>query len=159
MASWQDLAGGEEIAVGGTKLHVFGIGIDGLNLIAHRFPEFVDMIIEQRVDLPLIVRDFPKASIVALAAGIGEPGNEECETKLGRLPLVDQIVLLEAIIRQTVGGDDAGPFVERLKRLFARMGLAGTTTSLPPPVSKSNGADHPSPSATSEPISQAPSST
>jgi hypothetical protein len=104
-------------------LDVYGIGIDGLNLIAHRFPEFIDMIIDQRVDLPLIVRDFPKACAVVLAAGIGEPGNEECEKVMGRRPLVDQIVLLEAIIRQTVGGDDAGPFVERVKRLFKRLGL------------------------------------
>ena len=144
MASWQDLAGGEEVTLGKHKLLVPGIGIDGLKLLALRFPDFVDCVIDGRPDVAVLIRDFPSAVVVALAAGIGEPGNEECEKTLGRLPLHQQFTLLEAIIRQTIGGNDPGPFVEQFKRVMQQMGFNALSQ------------DHPAPSPTN---SHAPSST
>lgn len=124
------LPGGEKVAVPGGEVDAVGVSIEGLGALVLRFPEVVDQLFAGKINAASLVVTVPKAVAVFIAAGMGCMGDEKAEQWAARLPLWAQVDLCAAIIRQTMGSDDSGPFVDRLMKMAKLVGLEARLKNL-----------------------------
>lgn len=149
------LPGGEKVAVPGGEVDAVGVSIEGLGVLVLRFPEVVDQLFAGNINAASIVVTVPKAVAVLIAAGIGNMGDEKAEQWASRLPLWAQVDLCAAIIRQTMGAEDKGPFVDKVMQLARLIGLEARLKNLQEELQQPAAAPSPSPS---EPAPEAPAS-
>lgn len=141
----------ETVEVRGVKLTVTGITGEGLFHLFGQFPEIGKVMADRTDDLSAgdLIKLAPEAVAAAIAAGTGNPGNEQAIAIAKTLSAAEQLELLEVTLRLTFP-KGVGPFVETLMRLVktADVGAAdaaigwGRDTKSPGPSKKS------SPSAT-----------
>jgi hypothetical protein len=128
----------EQVSVGGKLLDVYGVSAKGIFTVLSRFPQVQSWFRSGKLDTSRLVAEAPDAIAAIIAAGCGEPGNEEAEQAASRLPIEAQLDILEAIGRLTFTSG-FGPFVRRIVHLAEQAesvnyGRALATKS--PPASK-----------------------
>lgn len=121
------------VTVRGRKVPVHGVSIGGVVQLLTRFPELKQMIGGRGgVDAAKLVASGGALAGAIIAAGIGFPGDHDQEDAAARLPIGDQVDLLEVIIKVTLPNGVA-PFVARLTAL----GVLVAGPSATAPVTKS----------------------
>lgn len=140
------LPGGEKVAVPGGEVDAVGVSIEGLGALVLRFPEVVDQLFAGNINAASIVVTLPKAVAVFIATGTGCMGDEKAEKWASDLPLWAQVDLCAAIIRQTMGSNDSGPFVDRLMKMAKLVGLEARLKSLQEELQQPAAAPSPLPS-------------
>jgi len=113
------------VNVQGTKVEVRGVSVYGISLLMSRFPELRDLLSGKDVEVTadILMDGVPEAVKAVIAAGVGEPGNEQFEAKAESLPVGDQFDLIQAIIALTVP-EGVGPFVRKVRALLSQSGVS-----------------------------------
>lgn len=108
----------ETVMVSGKPVTVSGISAEGVLYLLQKFPELRALMTGHASDVKpeALMTMAPKAIASIIAAGLGYPGNEEVETKAGRIGFGSQVELIAAVMRMTFP-EGIGPFVERLQAL------------------------------------------
>ena len=63
--------------------------------------------------------------LTIIAAGYGMPDDDKAKKHAANLPLDAQLDLIAAIVKATLGGG-AGPFAEKVKRVYESFGMGKT---------------------------------
>lgn len=126
MTSLMDIAPlSEEVELtGGRTISVGGVGADGIAYMLTQSPELRQMMAERKlsIDADGIAKLGPQMIAMVIACGSGFPGNREAEQRAAKLGALDQLKLINAIMRCTMpSGID--PFVEEVLALANRIGL------------------------------------
>lgn len=117
------------VTVQGKKFPVHGVSIAGIVSLLTRFPELKQMMSGRGgVDASRLIAAGGSLAGAVIAAGLGYPGIEDQEEAATRLPIGDQVDLLEAIIKVTLPNGVA-PFVEKLTALGVL--VAGPSATAP----------------------------
>lgn len=105
------------VTVRGKKIPVHGVSIEGIVLLLSRFPQLRQMMGQRGgVDGAALIASGGSLAGAVIAAGIGFPGDEAQEQAATRLPVTEQVDLIEAILKVTLPNGVA-PFVARLTAL------------------------------------------
>jgi hypothetical protein len=102
------------VDIRGKKIAVTGVSALGIAQMMARFPEFGKMLSGATVDSMELAKMAPRALNAFIAAGCGNPANEEAEKIAGNLGVGEQLELIDEILRLTFPRG-VGPFVEKLK--------------------------------------------
>jgi len=115
------------VDIGGKELHLQGISFEDLVPMLDRFPELKRMLTPTRGEISTddfsfegIVKLGPRIVGAAIAAGMGEAGNEDVEKWAMKLGIGYQVEIMRAVIDMTFP-KGIGSLVEDLKA----MGLLG----------------------------------
>lgn len=115
----------EEVQLtGGKTITVGGVGADGIAYLLTQSPELREMMAERKlsIDADGIARLGPQMVAAVIACGSGFPGNKEAEKRASKLGALDQLKLINAVLRCTMPtGID--PFVEEVLALANQIGL------------------------------------
>ncbi len=130
--------------VGG--ISVYGISLAGIAMLTHRFPWWLQIFgikgeDGQLSDFKATAMKSPALVAAIIAAGTGDPGDEECEKIASQFGIERQFDFIEAILKETVPSG-AGPFVDRLRSYVIGVSVQQDATSL-----KNSGTDSISSSA------------
>lgn len=111
------------VKVQGTDIPVPGISIAGLAFLLGQYPELRKMISGKAVEFSAdqIFDLAPNVVQAVIAVGLGYPGDKDQEAAAGRLPMGDQMALIEGVLKATFR-DGIGPFVDRLTALADLVG-------------------------------------
>jgi hypothetical protein len=114
----------DTVTIGGKKVSVHGISMEGFGHLIPRFPGLMQKMQERMqkdgaLSLPAIMEVAGPAIGPVLAAGFGLPGNEEAEQKAALLSAAEQLKALTKIVEKTMP-DGLGPFVEQWAGLMAK---------------------------------------
>ena len=122
----------ETVTVGGQPVAVHGVSARGIAVLLGRFPELRALIAQRQQDVSAdrLMVLVPDAIAAIIAAGTGLPGDAAMEAAADRLPVEEQLDLLDAILRLTLPSG-IGPFVERLAGLGSRLGVASPAPAIP----------------------------
>jgi hypothetical protein len=125
----------DTVQVGNQELKVYGIAADGVVTLFRRFPEMQAWFKGGKVNLTELIVKAPDAIAAVIAAGCGEPGNEQAEATAKRFGVETQLDCLEKIVKLTFK-DGFGPFAERIVALSeslrsANFGRVPVTKSQP----------------------------
>jgi len=120
------------VTVKGVPIAVSGISAEGIAYLFHRFPVVRELISGKALELSPedLLRLGPDAVGALIATGCGDINDPDAEKAAKALPLEAQVDLLEAIIGETMPSG-AGPFVERLSKMFKGFGLGVESMSIP----------------------------
>ncbi len=134
------LPGGKIVPIG-KGVECFGVSLADIGRLVRLFPQLVDQLFSNKLDAAALIVMLPDAIVPLMAAGVGQLGNAKAEAGLARLSAYDQILLVSETIALTMP-DGPGPFLERLKRAAAVIGLdlarlEALTPDSSPPESKS----------------------
>ena len=122
LASLADLAGaGRDVTVRGRTVTVTGVSARGLAVLFRRFPDLIGAVTGAGLSVSALADMGPDVLAAVIAAGTGSPDDPAAEEVADRLPLSDQLTLIEAIMAESFGGDPAG-FMKRLESLAAGIG-------------------------------------
>ncbi len=118
----------ETVTVDGKKIPVHGISMTGFGSLIPRFPDLVGQLNERikkdgALSIVAVMEVAGPAIGAILAAGVGQPGNEQAEENYGKLAVSAQLKLLDKIMEKTMP-DGVGPFVEQWGMLMARFAPA-----------------------------------
>lgn len=114
---------GREVPVGKAKVKIFPVPLSFIGKMLVRFPELRAAINSGEAGWAQVLLAVPDAIPIFIAAGLGEPENKLIEERAGRIAPLDQLDLITEIIAETKGGDDIGPFRERIRRLALTLGF------------------------------------
>ncbi len=103
--------------VGGISVH--GISLAGIAMLTERFPWWLQLFgvkgeDGQSLDFKAAAMKSPALVAAIIAAGTGDPGDEDCEKIASQFGIERQFDFVEAILKETVPSG-AAPFVERLR--------------------------------------------
>ncbi len=105
------------VEVNGEQVSVPGISVAGIAILLQRYPILGDML-NKGISVESMFTAGPDAVAAIIAAGCGNPGNEQVEQIAKTLNMQTQIDLVAAIIRRTLP-KGIGPFVESINKLMA----------------------------------------
>lgn len=137
-----DIAASEvTVKVRGKDVEIPGVSAEGLVHLLERFPELQALLTGKAdaIDPKNMLSFGAKVVSAIIAAGCGYPGDEQAEATARKLPVNDQLSLLEAVLRVTLPGG-LGPFVERLAAVGNQLG-AGEPTKDPATTSPQESSD------------------
>ena len=106
----------EHVDVRATSVEVQGISAKGLAHLLGRFPDLRRLMTGQDVAADQLLAMGGDAVAAIIAAGCGQPGDEQAEAIAGNLPIDTQADFLAAILRLTLP-KGFGPFVAKLTAL------------------------------------------
>jgi hypothetical protein len=106
----------ESVSVHSGSVHVHGISAKGLAHLLGRFPELRRLMTGQDVGAEQLLAMGGDAVAAIIAAGCGQPGDEQAEAVVGNLAIDTQADFLAAILRLTLP-KGLGPFVAKLTAL------------------------------------------
>lgn len=110
------------VSVRGVAFPVHGISLDGIATLVQRFPDEVEHLRQQEeVTAEYLVRTLPKIVPAVIAAGLGEPGDDETEEAARTLSFIEQVRMIKVIFEQTAP-DGLDPLVEEVKLLLTQFG-------------------------------------
>ncbi len=107
----------DTVEVNGEQVSVPGISVHGIVSLLQRHPVLQDAM-SKGITAQNLMATGPDAVAAIIAAGCGNPGNEQVEQIAKTLNMQAQIDLLVAIIRRTMPKGPV-PFAESLNRLMA----------------------------------------
>lgn len=108
----------------GKTVDVRGLSPVDIGGIIHRFPDVLDEFRGKgTVAVVTLIATIPLLAAAVLAASVGKLGETEWEQAFARLTPTKQLMLLEAVVQETIGSEDDGPFVDRVKRLGRMLGI------------------------------------
>jgi len=102
------------VLVNGVNVDVYGISGRGFASLMVRFPAIGKMMNSIQVPKEELIKMGPEALAAFIAAGTGQPGNEEAEKVAADLPVSSQLDLIEQILKLTFP-KGVGPFVKQLQ--------------------------------------------
>lgn len=106
----------ETVSVHDEAVAVHGISAKGLAYLLGRFPELRKLMTGQEVDAERLLAVGGDAVGGIIAAGCGQPGDDQAEAIAANLPIDTQADFLAAILRLTLP-KGLGPFVAKLNAL------------------------------------------
>jgi hypothetical protein len=121
MASLLDIAPiKRKVPVMGQELEVGGLSALGIAHLLQRIPEVRKMLsgMDFEFTMERLVEAVPEAAGVIIASACGYEGNDEAEAAANRIPLGEQVEILETVLDLTIPGGLA-PFVKKLRSLMA----------------------------------------
>lgn len=109
----------ETVAINGNPIKCYGISAKGIVQLIVQYPEMKKLLSGQSIDFSLdtIAKIAPNAVASIIAMGTHNEGQEEVAANL---PFEYQYDLIAAIINMTMPGG-AGPFVDRLTKMFGQV--------------------------------------
>lgn len=107
----------DTVEVNGESVSVPGISVEGIVSLLRRFPVLNDMA-SKGISVEGLYAMGPDVVAAVIAAGCGNPGNEQVEQIAKLLNLQAQIDLLNAILKRTMP-KGVTPFLESVNRLMA----------------------------------------
>lgn len=131
-----------EIVAQTTKVQgvsVYGVSVAGVAVLYKQFPELAKAMVEGTLSMTpeQLLELAPEAVAHIIAAGTGNPGDEEFVAAAAALPIDTQIDFLSEIIRLTMP-NGINPFVEKFAKLtgLANPGVASPVEPQATPSAK-----------------------
>ncbi len=106
----------DTVEINGEQVSVPGISVEGIASLLRRYPILHD-VLSKGISVENLMAAGPDVVAAMIAAGCGQPGNEQAEQIVKLLNLQAQIDLLAAILRRTMP-KGVGPFLESINRLM-----------------------------------------
>lgn len=115
----------ETVVINGAEHRVYGLPLRIVTEIVKKNPALVSMLGGGGLTAEAILDQGPEAVSTIIAAGYGMPDDEKAKKHAANLPLDVQLDLIAAIVKATLGGG-AGPFAEKVKRVYESFGMGKT---------------------------------
>lgn len=96
------------------EIDVYGVSAEGFASLLVRFPALLKAFSGVTPDAASLTKIAPEAITAFIAAACGYPGDKKAEAVASKMPVSDQLNILEAAIKQTFP-QGVGPFVKRLE--------------------------------------------
>ncbi len=106
----------DTVEINGEQVSVPGISVEGIASLLRRYPILHD-VMSKGISVENLMAAGPDVVAAMIAAGCGQPGNEQAEQIVKLLNVQAQIDLLAAILRRTMP-KGVGPFLESINRLM-----------------------------------------
>ena len=106
----------DTVEVNGQQVTVTGVSVEGIASLLRRYPILHD-VLSKGISVENLMSSGPDVVAAIIAAGCGQPGNEQAEQIVKLMDLQTQIDLLAATLRRTMP-KGVGPFLESLNRLM-----------------------------------------
>lgn len=113
---------GREVPIGRGRVRVQGVPLSFIGKMIGRFPALRDQIADGTIGFAAVLLAVPDAIPMFLAAGVGKAGDADAEDIFGQLPMIDQLALINEIIKETMG-DEKRPLVDVVKAIVVTLGL------------------------------------